>query len=286
MPDLPHPLILFVAGLVAGTLNVIAGGGSFLTLPILIFTGLPATVANGTNRVGILFQSVSAAWGFHRHGVLRWSVALQAALPAAVGAVFGTWVAVIVGDEEFRRILSLLMVVITLWTLLARDPRRRERESASRSVDGADAPNRPGSAAETADARLPGGSTDGSPEARGVAPRRKWILGLAFLGVGFYGGFVQAGVGFFILAVTTFAGLDLVRGNAVKVVCVLAFTLLSLSIFAWQDLVVWSSGLALAAGTVLGGQIGVRFTTLKGHRWVRIVVTVTVILFAIRLWFA
>jgi len=258
MPDVSHALILFSAGLVAGALNVVAGGGSFLTLPILIFTGLPATVANGTNRVGILLQNSGAVWGFHRHGVLDWATGIRAAAPATVGAVFGTWTALQVGDEEFRRILSLLMVAVTLWTLLGYDPRQRTPSSRDE------------------------GARD--PAGRPPAERHPWVLALAFAGVGFYGGFVQAGVGFFVLAVTTFAGLDLVRGNAVKVLCVLAFTVLALSIFAWQGMVVWSSGLALAAGTLLGGQVGVRFTTLKGHRWVRTVVTVTVILFAIRLW--
>ena len=93
-------LLLFGAGCVAGTLNVLAGGGSFLTLPILIFLGLPATVANGTNRVGILVQNVGAVWGFHRKRVLDWRWGLCAAVPAAAGAVLGTWLALRIGDAN------------------------------------------------------------------------------------------------------------------------------------------------------------------------------------------
>lgn len=238
---------LFVTGIVAGTLNVIAGGGSFLTLPVLIFAGLPATVANGTNRVGILFQNASAVQGFHRHQLLDGARATAAAVPAVAGAALGAAAAVWIGDAAFQRILSLLMVAVTLLTLLS--PR--------------------------------GGATAAGREP--VPPTSPWLV-LGFFLVGVYGGFVQAGVGFFILAVTTLAGLDLVRGNALKVLCVLAFTVMSLAIFWWQGKVEWAPGLALAAGTVLGGQLGVRLTTLKGHRWVRSVVTVTVILFAIRLW--
>ena len=245
-------LWLFLAGFVAGTLNVIAGGGSFLTLPILIFMGLPATVANGTNRVGILLQNVGAVWGFHRYRVLNWKWALYAAVPATVGAGFGTFAALLVSDLAFRRILSFLMVAITLLTLLRKDTGQDEEE-------------------EKAD----------EMSLTSVAG-----LAVAFFFVGLYGGFVQAGVGFLILAATTWAGLDMVRGNAIKVLCVLAFTALSLAIFAWQGKVVWTLGLVLAAGTVLGGQLGVRLTTLKGHRWVKGVVTVTVIIFAIRLWVA
>lgn len=237
---------LFAAGVVAGTLNVIAGGGSFLTLPLLLFAGLPAAVANGTNRVGILLQNVGAVWGFHRHRVLDWKWALAAAIPAFMGAGLGTSLALMVGEVAFRRILASLMVGISLWTLL-------------------------------------GHKTEPGAEPR---PPSHPALLLGFFVVGLYGGFVQAGVGFLILACTSFAGLDLVRGNAVKVLTVLAFTSLSLAIFAWQGKVEWGLGLSLAAGTVIGGQLGVRFTVLKGHRWIRVVVTVMVVIFAIRLWWS
>lgn len=110
-------------------------------------------------------------------------------------------------------------------------------------------------------------------------------LAFGFFGVGLYGGFVQAGVGFLILAVTTMAGLDLVRGNAVKVLSVMAFTTVSLGIFVWFGKVHWPMGLTLAAGTVLGGLVGVRLTVLKGHRWVKGVVTAAVVVFAVKLWF-
>ncbi|WP_025322098.1 sulfite exporter TauE/SafE family protein [Deferrisoma camini] len=238
--------LLFGVGLVAGALNVIAGGGSFLTLPILIFLGLPATVANGTNRVGIFLQNVAAVWGFNRHKVMDWRYVLWAAVPATFGAGLGTWAAVSIGDAAFRRVLAFLMIAVTLWTLW--DPLRKHRAFLN----------------------------------PGDRPRVGW-LAAGFFVVGIYGGFVQAGVGFLILATTTLAGLDLVRGNAVKVLSVLVYTALSLGLFAWQDKVVWDLGLALAVGTVAGSQVGVRLTVLKGHGWVKGVVTVAVVVFAVKL---
>ena len=95
-------LLLFGTGCVAGTLNVVAGGGSFLSLPILIFLGLPATHANGTNRVAILIQNIGAVWSFHRHGMMDWKSLFWAALPTTVGAVLGALVALWVGDEAFK----------------------------------------------------------------------------------------------------------------------------------------------------------------------------------------
>jgi uncharacterized membrane protein YfcA len=240
--------LLVLAGFVAGALNVIAGGGSFLTLPILIFMGLPATVANGTNRVGIFFQNVGAVWGFHRNRLMDWKSILWAALPASLGAVAGTVLALSIGDAAFRKVLAFLMIAVTLWTLW--DPLAKKDPS-----------SRKGSV------RLP-------------------VLAFGFFLTGVYGGFVQAGVGFLVLAATTLAGLDLVRGNAVKVLSILAFTIVSLAIFVSQGKVLWLPGLVLALGTFLGGQLGVRFTVLKGHAWVKRVVTVTIIVFAVKLWVA
>jgi uncharacterized membrane protein YfcA len=242
-----YPLLV-LAGFVAGALNVIAGGGSFLTLPILIFMGLPATVANGTNRVGIFFQNVGAVWGFHRNRLMDWKSILWAALPASLGAIAGTILALSIGDAAFRQVLAFLMIAVTLWTLW--DPLAKKDPS-----------SRAGSV------RLP-------------------FLAFGFFLTGVYGGFVQAGVGFLVLAATTLAGLDLVRGNAVKVLSILAFTIVSLAIFVSQGKVLWLPGLVLALGTFLGGQLGVRFTVLKGHAWVKRVVTVTIIVFAVKLWVA
>jgi uncharacterized membrane protein YfcA len=152
-----------------------------------------------------------------------------------------------VDDREFRRILALLMVTVTLWSLL--DPHTR-------------------------------GRSDGGPPRLGP-----WSFRAAFLVVGVYGGFVQAGVGFLVLAVTTLAGLDLVRGNALKVASILTLTLLSLAIFAAAGRVRWAPGLALGLGSLLGSLVGARLTVLKGHRWIQGVVTATVVVFAVALWF-
>ena len=237
---------LVAIGFFAAVINVLAGGGSFLTLPLLIFLGLPVSVANGTNRVGVVAQNLSAVVGFHRHEVLpvRWAV--EASVPALAGAAIGAWAALHVPDLAFRRILSLVMVAVTLWTLLRRAPRVE-----------------------------PGGSP------RSVSHP---LTAAGFFVTGLYGGFLQAGVGFLVLAVTTAAGLDLVRGNAVKVFSVLMLTVLSLAIFAGAGQVDWPAGIALAVGNLLGGFAGVRIAVRQGHHRLERIVTVTVIVFAVLLW--
>jgi uncharacterized membrane protein YfcA len=250
--------LLFGVGTVAGTINVLAAGGSFLTLPLLIFLGLPPTVANGTNRVAILVQNVGAVWGFQRHGVMDWNWVKRAAIPAVAGAGFGTWAAVQVGDVSFQRILATLMIAFAVLILL--DPLRRRLQRYL--------PERPA------------GSGNGPvlrPESIGFP--------IVFFFVGVYGGFVQAGVGFLLLTLALLSGLDLVKGNALKVLVVLAFTPVALWIFASAGKVDWALGTALAAGNLLGGLLGTHLTVLKGHAWVRRVVVVMILLFALRLWF-
>jgi uncharacterized protein len=241
-------LALAAAGFVASLVNTLAGGGSFLTLPLLIFLGLPAAEANGTNRLGVVAQNLAAVWGFDRKGVLDWPVALRASLPALAASALGAWLALQVGDREFRRILAFLMIAVTLWTLVA--PLLSHRAAGAGSV-------------------------------RPARPRLAfWML----VAAGLYGGFVQAGVGFLILAATTLAGLDLVRGNAVKVLVVLLVTVVALALFAWDGKVRLAEGLALAGGSVAGSLVGVRIAVVKGERWLQWFVTAAVVVFAVLLW--
>lgn len=241
-------LMLFGTGCVAGILNVVAGGGSFLSLPVLIFLGLPTTLANGTNRVAILIQNIGAVWSFHRHGVMDWKSLFWAALPTTVGAALGALLALQVGDEAFKKILAFLMVAVTLWTLW--DPLKKKLNH-SRTAGGA----------------------------------HLLSLTSGFFVVGIYSGFVQAGVGFLILATTTLAGFNLVKGNAIKVLVLLASMIVSLTVFASQGMVNWTMGFVLGVGSLLGGLLGVKLTVLKGHVWIKHFVTATVIIFALQLWF-
>ena len=244
MPDLASLAALFAAGLVSGTLNVLAGGGSFLTLPVLLFLGLPAPVANATNRVGVFTQSLGAICGFHRHRVLDWRWALGASVPAVLGAAIGASMALSITDFAFRRVLSVAMLAVTLWTMLGAERLVRSR------------PRRPGDP----------------------------LVIAGFFVVGLYGGFLQAGVGFLVLAVTTLAGMDLVRGNAVKMLSVLLLTVVSLAIFARGGVIDWPLGIALGLGNFAGSLVGVRLAVLRGHAWLQRVVTATIILFAVLLW--
>lgn len=239
-------LLLVPAGVAAGALNVVAGGGSFLTLPLLIFLGLPHQTANGTNRLAILMQTVGAAAAFRRAGAMPKRVVARIGPAAALGAAAGSALAVRVGEAAFLRFLAIVMVLFTLAPLFRRA--RAERTAAE--------PDAPAG------------------------------LGLfaAFLGVGFYGGFLQAGVGFLSLGATSWAGYGLVAGNAIKVACIALFSVVSLAVFSANSVVDWPIGLALGLGTVAGGLLGARLSIRAGDRRLRLVVGAATLAFAAALW--
>ena len=240
-------LVLFLAGLAAGTVNSIAGGGSLFTLPLLIFLGLPPTVANATNRIAVLSGGIGASETFRRSGLVPVAWLKLAAPPALIGAVLGTGAALIVPDLAFQRILSVVLVLAAGWLFWY--------------------PIRPPDAGR----HFPPAGT------------ARWISRAAFFLVGVYGGFIQAGVGFIVLTITSANGLDLIRGNAVKAPLVFLFTLATVVLFTYSGMISWGMGLALAAGQILGATFGVRLQILKGQDWVRHVLTLIILACAFRL---
>jgi uncharacterized membrane protein YfcA len=113
-------LLLAGGGLVAGVVNTLAGGGSLLTVPLLGFVGLPGSLANGTNRVGVLLQNGVASWGFWREGVSGVRTALPLLAPVATGALLGAFTISRVSDAVFERAFGVVMLVLLVPMLRAR----------------------------------------------------------------------------------------------------------------------------------------------------------------------
>lgn len=226
---------LIAVALIAGAINTVAGGGSNLVLPTLMLMGMAPEVANATNRVGIFVESVVAVSEFKRHDRLETFDLRAILIPMAVGGLFGSLAAAFAPPDLLKPLLIGTMIFMSLLVLL-----------------------RPAVVAP------PSGT-----EIRRVQDTPSAWIGL--LAAGFYGGFVQAGVGFLLLA--SIAGTlryDIVRANAIKLVCTLVFTTVSLAIFIWQDQVAWLAGGILSIGYVLGAVIGVKiavYTDPKILRW-------------------
>lgn len=237
-----YHLLLVVAGVVAGFVNTTAGGGSLLTLPVLMLLGLPADVANGTNRLSIVSQSLSGVLAFHREGKLPLQAIVPVATPVILGAIAGASVAAIAPPEVLEPVLLGTMMAMALAMLIRPKLILAEEGETARSVWS-------------------------SPPS---------MLGL--FGAGVYGGFVQAGVGFVLLAVL--GGLlryDTTRANALKLVCTLLFTIPALVIFVAAGQVAWVPAILLAMGTVIGSQLGVRFAVKAKPKIVNAIVFTAVV---------
>ena len=245
MGDERLAFLLFV-GVFAGAVNTVAGGGSLLTIPALIFLGLPPAMANATNRVGVFLQSVVAAIQFHREGKLPLARSWGILAAACIGAAAGAFLAVQIEPAMFRRVIGVAMLVM-LAVLLIQPKRWLKEGLRQRAV----------------------------PLALELA---------AFVLIGAYGGFLQAGVGLFLLAaLVLLSGHDLLDANGIKSLLVAAFTVPAMMIYLAHGLVDWAPGLALAVGSMAGAWLGTKLAVGYGPRLIRVVLILVVTASSIRL---
>lgn len=236
-------VVLLGGGLVAGIVNAMAGGGSLLTVPLLVFAGVPGNTANGSNRVGVLTNSVSAAGTFRRLGVAGLAGIGRILGPAVVGSLIGSIVVSQLADDTFERVFGFVMIPILIMSL-----RRPDVEAM------ADRPQWP-----------------------------TWLTTIVFFAIGLYGGAFQAGVGLMMIVALSRAGVDLVVANHIKVIVTLVFTVFALPVFIVNGDVDWAPALVLAVGFAVGGYLGARLSVAGGERVIRPVLVVAVIVFAGRL---
>lgn len=228
--------LLVVGGVVAGVINTLAGGGSILLIPILLASGLPPTVANGTLRASILVQAATSAWTFQRKGVYPKGSTLRLLIPIVLGAAAGSFVATRVPDQAMRLVFGVVFVVLGFYLTFGR--RKSSDTQAEQQSD------------------LHGGIGT------------KTMFGA--LAVGAYGGLIQAGVGFAMIALLVgSAGFSLIEANAIKVRFVAAYSAIALVIFAQAGLVAWREGFAVAVGGLVGGWLGVRLQLKISHTWLQ-----------------
>jgi uncharacterized protein len=240
-----HP-ILFAAGVLVAFINSVSGGGSILSLPLLIFMGLPAATANGTNRLGILLGSSSSLMAFRSQGIFLPRIAWQVGWPAAIGSLAGSLIAVRISEKVFNPILAMVILFVVIMTF--RGSRVRE-------------------------------SSGGAP-----AMRNDWVAISAYAAIGFYGGFIQAGSGLIMMYLYNRLGnLDIFQINALKVSNTVLFITVSLVTFAVSGRIHWPMAAALALGNLTGGWIGGIWQVRKGEAWVNRFLLWTGLLMAVKL---
>lgn len=249
MSSITEIIVLIVVGFVAGSINTLAGGGSLLTLPILIFLGLPPTVANGTNRIAILFQNIFTTAGFKSKGVVTFPFSIYVGISALFGSLIGAQIAVDIKGEIFNKILAIIMVIVVIYMLFKSKHKQLKINE----------------------------KTTG----------KHLLLSIVlFFFVGIYGGFIQAGVGFIMLLVlSSVNNISLVKSNAIKVTVALIYTFSAVAVFAYNDKINWEVGLTLAIGNSLGGWLASRWSVKKGDGLIRNFLIVMIVVMAIKLWF-
>lgn len=239
--------VLALVGVAAGFINVVAGGGSMLTVPALVLMGVPGPVANGTNRIAIIAQTVSASIAFYRRGV--WNLRLSLSLAAALlpGAVLGAWWGAHIEGVWFNRLLAGVMIVVML--TMGLESRIKQENTADQQ--------------ELA---------------------RPLLTHLLIALVGVYGGLIHIGIGFLIMFVLhRVGGLSLTHTNMHKMVTVVPYSIAALAIFQAEAGIIWVAGLALAVGNTLGGWLGVHVSLARGERFIRLMFNLCIAALIVRL---
>ncbi len=225
--------LLLGGGFFAGIINTLAGYGSVICLTLLMdVVGLPANVANGSNRINVLANATASTIVFYKNGKIDLSKSKGYILITLVGAFVGVYTATVVSNEAFRGIFKYLVII--LFALLLIKPARWLREH----------------------------SEDYRPS--------QWLIVPGFLFIGFYGGFIQMGVGLFILSLLVIgARYNLIEANALKIILTGIYNIFVLFIFWWKDLIAWEAGLVLAVGAYVGGWITSTFASKykKANLW-------------------
>jgi len=235
-------VILIVAGLMVGFINTLAGGGSIISLSVLMMLGLPAPLANGTNRIAIAIQTLTATSSFKQQKVLPIRKAIYMSIPAVIGSLIGSWIAVDINEEVFEKAIGVVMLIMLVFILY----------KPQKYIYGR---------AEIMEKPL------------------NWKIYIIFFFIGIYGGFIHMGIGYFLLmSIVLGAGFDLVKANAIKVFVVLVYTPFTLIVFLWNGLIDWKYGLIMAIGSVVGALIASRLAVNKGVVFVKWVIVIVILI--------
>ncbi len=246
--DINYILLIFV-GVLVGFINTLAGGGSSVLYPILIFMGMPIHMAIGTSRVGFVSQGIFSLAGFKSKGIFLFPFNLYVALSAMVGGLIGAWISLQTSAQNLTKILAVIMILIAVIMIVQSKIKR------------INLPER-------------------------ITGKWLWISFIVYFFIGMYGGFIQAGMGFMIiLAGTLINRFNLAQANSIKALIVLILTIPTLYMFAVKGHVHWQAGFAIAIGTAVGSWLTSRWSVKVNDKYVRYIITVIIVSLAVKLWF-
>jgi len=242
--DLAHAGVAFFAAFLAGAINSVAGGGTLLSFPALIWLGLDSVAANATSTVAIWPATVGSIWGYRRElrdAEPRFRLLI---LPSLAGGLAGALLLRWTPPEYFDRLVPYLILFATL-LFMGIEPVQRKLKTAPPTV-------------------IAGGRHS-----------TKWLASalLFQLAVGIYGGYFGAGIGILMLAALSILGLkDIHEMNSLKVVFGGSINGIAAVYFIWARMVYWPDVLIMAAGSILGGYLGAGAARKLGRKAVRRIV--------------
>ena len=241
-------IILLICGVIAGFINTVAGGGSLLTLPILIFMGLPSNIANGTNRIAIFMQNIFSISGYKSRGVSDFKYSSWLSVSALIGSIIGAKIAININEDMFNKILSVVIIIVVLTIIYNKKPFNINSEN--------------------------------------ISIEKKIISVIMFFFIGIYGGFIHAGVGFLILSIlSNYNGIQLSKANSIKVFVVFVYTFFALIVFIMENKINWILGINLGIGNSVGGWIASRWSYNKPDKIIKIFIIISSAIMAFKLWY-
>lgn len=263
-------VLLFIAAILGGTLNSVAGGGSFITLPSLIFAGVLPINANATSTVALWPGSV-ASIGAYRKELMKQkrTQVLLLSITSLIGGILGAFLLLDTSQTTFIRLLPYLLLIATvLFTISGPLTARMRQRQATRSA-----------ALQKETMAVQGQDTEQAdmavlPSSNPIQKRTSWLVlvGTAFLQliIAIYGGYFGGGIGILMLASLGLMGMENIHEmNAMKTLLTTCINGVALIIFVSKGVVVWPQAILMIGGAIIGGFGGAYFARKLNPLWVR-----------------
>ena len=240
---LSQVLLLFAAGLFGGVLNAIAGGGSFITFPALLFVSVPPLSANATNTFASCSGYLSGAYAFRRELLIHRQAIPRILFISLAGGIIGAWLLLQTPAALFREAIPWLLLFAILLFIFGNGVNERLEQFSSRH--------------------------------RYASFISKILLMILLLGVCIYGGFFNAGLGIIVLSYLVLAGYsDINAMNGLKLLISAMVSLVALAIFILNDMIAWWQGIVVMLGTLAGGHFAADLSRKLPQHYVRMFVVV------------
>jgi len=242
-------IILILSGILVGFINTLSAGGTIVSIALYLAIGMPSQGANAVNRVGVLLQDAFGSALFLKQGLFKIKEVFPYALPVMLGALLGALVAVSISEKIFSFCLGIILLVMIIFLFI------QEKQN--------------------------------DKDERKLSLKQYMLFFPIFVGIGFYGGFVQAGTGFLLIAaLSMILGYDMIKTAAAKLFIMFLYTVVAITVFFAKggvDMDYWLYGLIHSLGMIIGTWIADRYALKKGERLIRIVIIFVIIITALSL---